>query len=259
MSTLVLPALSGFARGANIAAPTPDLVVSDDLESTNVGDIPKGFTKTGAIAVADDAAHSGKHALKISPAVKGPRYISLDPATVAALGGEHWGRFYLKVKTPTPLPVVPEGKKSASIHTTLVAAKATSPLANDPIEVRLAGLSVKGTGEFNYLYNVQTKQRGEFGVSVKKTQPFTDAWTLVEWHVDHATQSYECFINGEKVSDISFTKGAGQFEKSEIPATFQSLWIGWNNYQPATGEGFTAWIDDIAIGKKRLGPAAATK
>ena len=32
--------------------------------------------------------------------------------------------------------------------------------------------------------------------------------------------------------------------------------VGWTNYQAATGEGFTVWLDDLAIGKKRLGPVA---
>jgi hypothetical protein len=235
-----------------------DVVVSEDFESTAVGAIPAGFTKTGAIGVATDVARSGKHSLKIEPATKGGRFISLSPDKVAALGGEHWGRLYYKVKTPAPLPLVPEGKKSASIHTTLVAAKATSPLANDAIEVRLAGLSLGGSGDFKYLYNVQPKSRKEFGVSAKTSQKFSGEWTLLEWHVDNATQTYEFFLNGKEVTDISFHKGAGKFEGAEIPAALQTLSIGWTNYQPATGEGFTVWIDDIAVGKKRLGPAAAT-
>ncbi len=103
------------------AAPA-GVIVAEDFESTAVGEIPAGFTKTGAIAVADDAAHSGHHALKVEPAVRGGRFISLAPDKVAALGGEHWGRLYFKVKTPAPLPLVPDGKKTASIHTTLVPA-----------------------------------------------------------------------------------------------------------------------------------------
>jgi hypothetical protein len=235
-----------------------DVIVSDDFESTAVGAIPAGFTKTGAIAVAEGVAHSGTHALRIEPAVKGGRFISLAPDKVAALGGEHWGRMYYKVKTPTPLPVVPEGKKSASIHTTLVAGKTNSPLANDAIEVRLAGLTLNGSGDFKYLYNVQPKLRKEFGVSAKTTQKFTDEWTLLEWHVDAATQTYQFFVNGQELTDIGLHHGAGQFPGSELPAAFQTLSIGWTNYQAATGEGFTVWIDDIAVGKRRLGPAPAT-
>lgn len=230
----------------------------DDFESTAVGQIPKGFTKTGAISVAEGVAHSGHHALKVEPAVKGGRYISLSPDKVAALGGEHWGRMYIKVQTPTPLPLIPEGKKTASIHTTLVAGKTTSPLANDPIEVRLAGFSLNGNGDFRYMYNVQPKQRKEFGVSSKTMHKFNDEWTLLEWHADYASQSYQFFLNGKEVTDIAVHKGAGKFEGAELPSEFKTLSIGWTNYQPATGEGFTVWIDDIAVGKKRLGPVAAT-
>jgi len=100
-ASLLLTSAHVFAQ-----ASAADLIVSDDFESTAVGQIPKGFTKTGAIAVADDVAHSGKHSLKIEPAVKGGRFISLPPEKVAALGSEHWGRFYYKMKTPTPLPVI---------------------------------------------------------------------------------------------------------------------------------------------------------
>jgi hypothetical protein len=72
----------------------PGVIVSEDFESTPAGAIPAGFTKTGDIAVEQGVAHSGTHALRIEPAVKGGRFISLDPGKVAALGGEHWGRLY---------------------------------------------------------------------------------------------------------------------------------------------------------------------
>ncbi|MEI9892828.1 MAG: hypothetical protein WDN28_02650 [Chthoniobacter sp.] len=251
-------ALLAVASSRAAVPPTsPDVIVSEDFESTAVGQIPQGFTKTGAIGVAEDVAHTGRHALKVEPAIKGGRFISLSPEKVAALGGEHWGRFYFKVKTPTPLPVIPEGKTSASIHTTLVAGKCTSPLANDPIEVRLAGLSVNGTGSFKYLYNVQPKLRKEFGVGAKTTQAFNDQWTMLEWHADNATQTYQMFINGQEITDITLHKGAGQFEGAEIPPAFDTLSVGWTNYQAATDAGFTVWIDDLAIGKKRLGPVVA--
>ena len=233
-------------------------MVSEDFESTAVGQIPKGFTKTGAIGVADDAAHSGKHSLKIEPAVKGGRFISLPADKVAALSGEHWGRFYYKVKLPAPLPAPVEGKPNPSIHTTLVAAKCTSPLANDPIEVRLAGLSIDSTGAFKYLYNVQPKApRKEFGGGAKAANQFSDQWTLIEWHADNATQTYQLFVNGGDKPEVEVTKGAGQFEGIEIPPAFQTYSVGWTNYQAASGEGFTVWIDDLALGKKRLGPVAA--
>jgi hypothetical protein len=251
--------LAFFASMCTVHADSPDVIVAEDFESTAVGAIPDGFTKTGAIGVAEGVAHSGTHALKIEPAVKGGRFITLAPDKVAALGGEHWGRLYFKVKTPAALPLLENGKTSASIHTTLVAGKTTSPLANDPIEVRLAGFSLNGSGDFKYIYNVQPKLRKEFGVSSKTLHQFNDEWTLLEWHADYATQSYQFFVNGEEVPELAQHKGEGKFEGTEIPAAFQTLSIGWTNYQAATGEGFTVWIDDIAAGKKRLGPAAPPK
>ena len=237
----------------------PDLVLSEDFESTPVGQIPKAFTKTGAVAVAEDAAHSGKRSLRIEPATKGGRFITLQGDKVAALGGQFWGRLYFKVNLPAPLPVIPEGKTSAAIHTTLVSGKTTSPLANDPIEVRLLGTITDMTGAFKYLYNVQPKGgRKEFGPSGKAHFHYTDEWTLAEWYVDNATQTYQLFINGEEITDIALHKGAGQFEGAEIPAAFDNLSFGWTNYQPASGEGFTVWLDDLALGRKRLGPVPGT-
>jgi hypothetical protein len=254
ITLLILASPSLFAE----SAPT-DLILSEDFESTPVGEIPKGFTKTGALGVAEDAAHSGRRSLRIEPAAKGARMITLTGAKLAALGGTHWGRLYYKVKLPTPLPVVPEGKTTAGIHTTLVSGKATSPLANDLIDVRLMGTSTNMTGAFKYLYNVQPpKPRKEFGPSAKTLSQYSDQWTLAEWFVDHDTQTYQFFINGQEITDIALHKGAGQFEGAEIPAAFDNLSFGWNNYQPATGEGFTVWIDDLALGKKRLGPTPAT-
>lgn len=247
-----------FALGLNsFAESAPDTFIAEDFESTAAGAIPTGFTKTGAIAVADDAAHSGKHSLKIEPAVKGGRYISLPKEKVATFGGSFWGRLYFKVKQPAPLPVVPEGKTSSIIHTTLVAGKAVSPLANDPIELRMLGTITSMKGTFKYLYNVQPKGgRKEFGVTSKSSASYTDEWTLAEWFVDNATQTYQLFINGQEVSDVALHKGAGQYEGVEAPSVYESLSFGWTNYQAATGEGFTVWIDDLALGKKRLGPVA---
>jgi hypothetical protein len=254
IALLILASTRVFAEPAST-----DLILSEDFESVPVGGIPKGFTKTGALGVAEDSAHSGRKSLRIEPAVKGARVITLTGEKMAAIGGTHWGRLYYKVKLPSPLPVVPEGKTTAGIHTTLVSGKATSPLANDHIDVRLMGTSTNMTGAFKYLFNVQPPNpRKEFGPSAKTLSQYTDQWTLAEWFVDHDTQTYQFFINGQEITDIALHKGAGQFEGAEIPPVFENLSFGWNNYQPASGEGFTVWIDDLALGKKRIGPTSAT-
>lgn len=237
------------------AALPGDPIVSEDFESTAVGSIPAGFAKTGAVAVAEGSAHGGKHALKMDAAVKGGRFITLKGDKLKELGGEHWGRMYYKVELPAPLPVIPEGKTSAIIHSTMVNGKGLSPLMNDLIDLRLVSQITNMKGEFNYIYNVQPPNgRKEFSHGQKAKQAWSDQWTLVEWHVDNATQTFEYFINGQEVPEMEVHNGAGKFEGAEIPAVFDSLSFGFTNYQPASGTGFVTWIDDLALSKKRIGP-----
>ena len=51
------------------------------------------------------------------------------------------------------------------------------------------------------------RKRPEFGTGSKYRFHFSEEWTLVEWHVDHASQSYSLFINGEEVPEVALKKG----------------------------------------------------
>jgi hypothetical protein len=59
--------------GAFAQTPAPQILFSEDFENVPVGEIPKGFSKAGAVAVSDDAAHSGHKSLKMDAAIKGAR------------------------------------------------------------------------------------------------------------------------------------------------------------------------------------------
>ncbi|HVR84073.1 MAG TPA: hypothetical protein VMU54_07165 [Planctomycetota bacterium] len=222
------------------------ILFQEDFESTPVGKIPAGFTLQGAVGVVEDVSHGGKHSLRMDAATRGPRRITMKNEVLAALGGQHWGRLYFRVQLPAP------ECSSGVIHSTIVSATGISPLHKDPIEVELLDTILNTQQTFNYLYNVQPEKRPEFGKGSDLTFKYSEEWTLAEWFVDHATQTYRLFINGKEVKDLAFTKGAGNFVKSEIPAVFESMSFGWYNYQGA-GKGFTAWIDDIAMAKDRLG------
>ena len=231
-------------------------IVSIDFESTAVGQIPPGFTKTGAVGVVDDVAHSGKRSLRMDAAANGPRRITVkDQQLTKLLGSSHWGRLYFKVQQPHPVPAG-DGKFPV-IHSTLVSGSAVSPSEKDPIEVRMLDTVMGPKGTFQWIYNVQPRsKRPEFGKGGKYVNEYTDQWTLAEWFVDHDTQTYRLFVNGEEVKDVSYSKGKGNYEKAEIPAAFESLSFGWNNYQKAD-KGFVAWIDDIALSKERIGDQGA--
>ena len=58
-------------------------------------------------------------------------------------------------------------------------------------------------------------------------------------------------LAGAEIGDIAFENGAGVYDNSEIPAQWDELRIGWNNYQGAP-PGFTAWLDDVAIATDRV-------
>ncbi|MEY4403846.1 MAG: hypothetical protein RIR91_1881 [Verrucomicrobiota bacterium] len=245
---LLAVAAAAAETPANPAAAPAQLLLAEGFEGAPVGGIPKGYTKDGPVRVVDDVFHSGHKSLRIDAAVKGPRRVTKTGPDVAAIGGEHWGRLYFRVDQPVP--------KVSSVHITFVSGKALSPQFNDPIETRLMGASFNGAGDVQYLYNVQTAKRGEFGVSTKPRFRFSAEWTLAEWHVDHATQTYQFFLNGEELKEVAVSKGAGKFERAEVPAAFQSLSFGFINYQPTQTPGFTVWIDDVALARTRLGPTA---
>ena len=255
--------ISCFAAEPKLNLPDPPIsstkpLLVEDFESTDVGQIPKGFTKTGVVAVVDDVAHSGKKSLRMEAAANGARRITLKGETLTALGGSHWGRLYFKVQLPAPEP---QGTgKFPVIHSTLVAGSAQSPSVKDPIEVRVLDTVLGPKGTHQFIYNVQPKKRPEFGKgSAYNLQQYTDeSDTGRQWYIDFTTQSYRLFINGAEVKDVAFSKGAGNFEKSEIPEVFESLSFGWNNYQNA-GKSFTVWIDDIALSKERIGGLPAAK
>lgn len=224
------------------------LLLMEDFESTPAGEIPKGYTKQGAVAVDDKIAHSGKHSLRMDAAVNGPRRITTKSEILAQLGGTHWGRLYFRVQLPAP------ECKQGVIHSTIVSVVGKSPLHDDEIEYRPLDTILGTQGTFGYIYNVQPHtSRPEFGHGSASKWKWTDQWTLAEWYVDFVTQTYRLWINGAEVKDIAFMKGPRNYEGSEIPAVMESITFGWWNYQKAEPTGFTAWIDDIALSKDRIG------
>lgn len=203
-----------------------------------------GWTAKGAASVADDQARGGKRSLKISPANNGERRIYHSTPMV---GAAHWGRVHYRVQLPVP---------DAFVHSTIVTFYGKGPTVGDA-EFRFVD-TVKdqktggfANGKHQFLYNVQPKG-AEFGMGSDYDYTFEDKWHCAEWHVDAADQSYHFYFEGTEV--LGFTKGAGNYQDSELPTSFAEVRLGWNNYQSAP-PGFTAWIDDFAIDDLRVGCA----
>jgi hypothetical protein len=166
------------------------------------------------------------------------------------LGTGHWGRVRYKVLLPVP---------DAFVHSTIVALYGVGPTTG-PQEVRVVdtvkedkdGFNNDGNGSrFQYLYNVQPNG-AEFGKGSDYNWKFDGEWHCAEWHIDGPTQSYDFYIDGQHIDQISIANGPGNYAGSEIPNAFSEVRVGWTNYQSAP-PGFTAWVDDIALDNDRIG------
>ncbi|WP_437907696.1 hypothetical protein WME95_07280 [Sorangium sp. So ce327] len=223
-------------------------ILCEDFEDTDVGGVPQGWTKHGEpVAVADDQAAHGKHALKMGPVANGERRIYHD---ASQLGSGHWGRIRYRVQRPVP---------DAFVHSTLVALYGNGPTTGaqevrvvDTVKEDKDGWDNDGNGShIQYLYNVQPAG-AEFGKGSTYSWYYEDQWHCVEWHIDGPTQRYDFYLDGELLDQISIANGPGNYSGSEIPDAFSEIRVGWNNYQSAP-PGFTAWIDDVALDDERIG------
>jgi hypothetical protein len=233
--------------GGNSSCAKGQFLLCEDFESTAVGAIPTGWTKSGNPAVADDQAARGQRSLKLPGGDKGAGRI-LRSAT--AFGGAHYGRVFYRVSTPAPVP-----QSGGVIHSTLVAFGGTSPTGGGNTEWRTLDTVEDSAGMHQFIYNVQPSG-AEFGKGSPYNWKYDGMWHCAEWNIDAATQTYRFYIDSAEVTQITISNGAGNFgsgdNRSEIPDSFSELRVGWVNYQSA-GAGFTAWIDEVAIASSRIG------
>jgi hypothetical protein len=233
---------------AKVSCPPGKYILCEDFDTIEPGTIPPGWIKHGdLVAVSDDAAVSGVHSLKIGPTDNGERRIYHDGSI---LPSGHWGRIRYKVQLPVP---------DAFVHSTLVALYGDGPTTGiqevrvvDTVKEDKDGFNNDGNGNhFQYLYNVQPNGP-EFGKGSDYSRMFDDQWHCVEWHIDGPTQSYDFYVDGVKLDQISIANGPGNYNGSEIPDSYKEIRVGWNNYQSAP-PGFTAWIDDVAVDDEQIG------
>jgi hypothetical protein len=237
---------AGAAGAGATSCASGSYAICEDFESTADGGVPTGWEKVGVVGAASDAAHRGARSLKIGAATSGARRMRLADSRIADLGGTHWGRLFYKVQTPAPVPA------SGVIHSTLVAWEGMSPISGTN-EVRVVDTVEDAAGHHQYLFNVQTQSRGEFGKGSSYDFSYDGAWHCTEWYVDYSTQHYRFFLEGDELTSIGVMNGAGNFQNSELSSAYTALFVGWNNYQQAPGPGFVAWLDDLALASERIG------
>jgi hypothetical protein len=219
-----------------------DYILCEDFESTAIGDVPDGWERHGdESAVAEDETR-GK-ALRLGPIPVWERRIYHD---ATALGSAHWGRIYYRVELPVP---------DAFVHSTLVALSGDGPTRGrseyrvvDTVKQAVDTPDVASRHQF--LYNVQPEDSGEFGRGTEYDWFFDGEWHCAEYHIDASNQSYAFYLDGEE--ELAFENGEGEYSGSDIPDSFDTVRIGWINYQESP-PGFTAWIDDVAFDDERIG------
>ena len=219
-------------------------LLCESFEDTAVGAIPTGWTRqvTGndntLVAVDDKESARGSHALKMGAVANGPRRI-VHPATT--FGAAHWGRIFYKIQTPAP-------KISGYLHSTMVALVGNNPMGSGTQENRVVDTVEDPSGKNQFLYNVQP-QGNEYGTGSPYDYMYDNAWHCAEWHVDAAAQSYHFYLDGNELTKIALM---GDITKTGLPQMFQSIEVGWYNYQSAP-PGFVAWIDEVAVDTARIG------
>jgi hypothetical protein len=225
------------ATGSSLCAPGK-YIICEDFEATAEGAVPAGWTKHGAAVVASDQAARGRHSLKVSAADAGERRIYTD---ASKLGSGHWGRIFYRVEIPVP---------TAFVHSTMVAFQGVGPTRGDE-EVRVVDTVKNTNGKHQFLYNVQPNGP-EFATGSPYNWVFDGNWHCAEWHIDAPTQSYHFYFDGMEVTSIALDNGPGKYAGTDIPSSFSTVRVGWNNYQSAP-PGFVAWIDEVAMDTNRIG------
>ena len=90
----------------------------------------------------------------------------------------------------------------------------------------------------------------EFGRGTQYKWYFDGEWHCAEYHIDASNQSYAFYLDGTE--ELAFENGEGEYSGTDIPDSFDTVRIGWINYQESP-PGFTAWIDDVAFDDERIG------
>lgn len=221
-----------------------DLLVCEDFEGETLGGYPQGWDKrsTGTwlgntMGVADDDAYRGTQSLRIAGGENGAQWLSY----VGGLGGlatEHWGRMFVRVQTPAPVP------QGGVLHGDMFEAR--GPYGEGNTNSVRWGIVENTEGNFQWIYNVQ-RSTDEFGSGTQYTYQWDGEWFCMEWHHDQVTQSATLWLDGVEVTDI--TQSADM--NPEIPV-YDDISIGWANYQSAMPE-FVVHIDEVALDDARIG------
>jgi hypothetical protein len=250
---------AGVGAGAPSLCPGSPFAVCQDFESTAVGATPAGnwgvpttnYGTGATLAVASDDSARGSHSLKVTipnNIVDGgsangntslEQYLQLK--NLGALASGHYGRLFVKIKSPTT---------SMFVHWDLILG--AGQYNGSAVRVRWGNTGTGiGTADSNWawIYNVE---QGDFGTEARSTHPVLATWMCVEWQWDGTNQQARFYFQGTEVQALHIdTTLPGGSQSPEIPI-FTSLSFGLAKYQN-TDAPLVFWIDEIALDTQRIG------
>ena len=253
---------------ASSAADRPPLLFFDNFESHPAGQLPgkpwsEETYKSGAVIAVDSAhAFTGAQALHIFTP-RGAKYrrgyvaIHLANPLPAALTGMYGRAMVYLDEAPVALPGAPP------VHWTLLQGEGRS--ADDRYN-SIYRLGVEGQGGTQLMANFETTPpvTTDCKQNSKRTLPVR-RWTCVEWHLEVASNEMQFWLDGHKAVHVAgkaasanACRGNDLQGEWRAPPKFDSFYIGFERYADSANDQ-NLWVDDVALGKARVGCSAPTR
>lgn len=221
-----------------------DHYVCLDFES---GQFPLGYEVGSKVSiVTTDGARGTSNAMRFETTINSGYHQGL--IRKANVPGTHWGRMYYKT-TPN---------FSQGFHHT-----AYGVFTADDWEARFIDTVAESAGSMSYIFNVQRNtdaecgagnyEQCEYGMEESRKNYAHGGWVCMEWHMDTATQQFELFRDGNRVSGAS---GHMQNDVSDrnnakvVPDTLNWIGFGSQTFRAPIQEGL---VDEIIVSSTRIG------
>ncbi|GIE77986.1 hypothetical protein Aph02nite_39360 [Actinoplanes philippinensis] len=196
-------------------------------------------TRNGALTV--ERARHGR-VLHVHTVDNGRAFLRVDDLTVP--GDRLYGRMRLRVDA---FPTAPDWA-----HFTLVEATGTG---SSEVVRPVGGQYAPTVPGVFWGVGADGGPTGDW-TNWRESAPVTeDTWQCFEWKLDRAGNRVAVWIDG--VADPGLTASTTEHGGADVPFVLpavDTVKIGWQLYQAGTTPGtFDLWIDDVALGTRRLG------
>jgi len=206
---------------------------------------PNCFDNSGKAVIDNAQAHSGTQSVRIDPGSSYCGHAFIINRAVADMGPVVYGRFYVRL-----------AQAFGDQHVTIVSMHdAIESTDSNAQELRMGGQS--GIAMWNRSKDDATlPSLSPTGIAASVKLPAA-AWVCVEFGLDSSMGTLQTWINGNAVTGLMLDKA----QTPDIDANWlgsmptwvpkvTDLKIGWESYGGTTN---TVWIDDVALGTRRIG------